>query len=120
VTETTPAEDCIFCRIVAGDIPADIVDRSDHAVAFRDLSPQAPVHVLVIPRDHIENAATVEDTDAAVLADMIVMARRVAQKEGVADSGYRLVFNVGEDATISVPHLHLHVIGGRAMSWPPG
>jgi len=120
VSETTPAKDCIFCRIVAGEIPADIVDRTEHSVAFRDLSPQAPVHLLVIPRRHIENAATVEDTDAAVVADMITAARRVAQNEGVAHSGYRLVFNVGEDATNSVPHLHLHVIGGRAMSWPPG
>jgi histidine triad (HIT) family protein len=120
VSGTTEPETCIFCRIVSGDVPADIVDRSDHAVAFRDLNPQAPVHVLVIPRRHIENAATVETGDADVLADMIVMARRVAEKENVAESGYRLVFNVGEDATNSVPHLHLHVIGGRAMAWPPG
>ncbi|HEY7948320.1 MAG TPA: histidine triad nucleotide-binding protein [Acidimicrobiales bacterium] len=120
MSETTTAEDCIFCRIVAGDIPADVVDRSVHSVAFRDLSPQAPVHVLVIPRRHIENAATVEESDAEVLADMITAAGRVARNEGVADSGYRLVFNVGEDATNSVPHLHLHVIGGRAMTWPPG
>jgi len=120
VSETTTAPDCIFCRIVAEQLPADIVDRSDHAIAFRDLNPQAPVHVLVIPRRHIENAATVQDTDAAVVADMIVMARRVATSEGVADSGYRLVFNVGDDATNTVPHLHLHVVGGRALSWPPG
>jgi histidine triad (HIT) family protein len=120
VSATSTPEDCLFCRIVAGDVPADIVDRSDHAVAFRDLNRQAPVHVLVIPRRHIENAATVEATDADVLADMVVLARAVAQSQGVAESGYRLVFNVGEDATNSVAHLHLHVIGGRPMSWPPG
>jgi histidine triad (HIT) family protein len=120
VSDTAAAGDCIFCRIVTGDVPADIVDRSDHAVAFRDLSPQAPVHILVIPRRHIENAATVEHGDAEVIADMVVMARRAAESEGVAETGYRLVFNVGEDATNSIPHLHLHVLGGRPMRWPPG
>ena len=120
VSDPSASGDCIFCRIAAGDLPADIVARSDHAVAFRDLSPQAPVHVLVIPRHHIENAATVEHSDAEVMADMVVMARRVAHNEGIAERGYRLVFNVGEDATNSVPHLHLHLLGGRAMSWPPG
>jgi histidine triad (HIT) family protein len=120
VSDASATGDCIFCRIVAGDLPADIVDRSDHSVAFRDLNPQAPVHVLVIPRRHIENAATVELTDAEVIADMVVTARRVAQDQGVERSGYRLVFNVGDDATNTVPHLHLHVLGGRAMTWPPG
>jgi histidine triad (HIT) family protein len=120
VSASAEPGDCIFCRIVAGDLPADILDRSDQAIAFRDLSPQAPVHALVIPRRHIENAATVEVADAAVVADMVVLARRVAQTQGIAESGYRLVFNVGEDATNSVPHLHLHVLGGRAMTWPPG
>jgi histidine triad (HIT) family protein len=120
VSDASASGDCIFCRIVAGDLPADIVDRSDHAIAFRDLSPQTPVHVLVIPRRHIDNAATVEQTDADVLADMVVLARRVAQAEGIADRGYRLVFNVGEDAANSVPHLHLHVLGGRAMTGPLG
>jgi histidine triad (HIT) family protein len=120
VSDTSTSGDCIFCRIVAGDIPADIIDRSDLAIAFRDLSPQAPVHVLVIPRRHIENAATVELTDADAMADMVVLAGRVAEAEGIAERGYRLVFNVGEDAANSVPHLHLHVLGGRAMTWPPG
>jgi histidine triad (HIT) family protein len=120
VSDTAATGDCIFCRIVTGDLPADILDRSDHAVAFRDLSPQAPVHVLIIPRRHIEDAATVEQTDADVMADMVVMARRVATSEGIAETGYRLVFNVGEDATRSVPHLHLHLLGGRPMTWPPG
>ena len=120
MSDTAAPADCIFCRIVAGDLPADIVDRSDLAVAFRDLNPQAPVHVLVIPRRHIDNAATVEGDDAEVIADMVVTARRVAQDQGIAERGYRLVFNVGDDATNTVPHLHLHVLGGRAMTWPPG
>jgi len=114
------SNDCIFCRIVAGELPADIVGRSEHAMAFRDRNPQAPVHVLVIPRRHVDNAATVEPDGGPELADMVVLARRVAEDEGVAESGYRLVFNVGEDATNTVPHLHLHVLGGRRMTWPPG
>jgi histidine triad (HIT) family protein len=120
VSDTAATGDCIFCRIVTGDVPADIVDRSDHALAFRDQSPQAPVHILVIPRRHIEDAATVELADAEVLADMLVLARGAAVSEGIAETGYRLVFNVGEDATNSVPHLHLHVLGGRSLKWPPG
>lgn len=116
---TSPA-DCIFCRIVSGDVPGDIVLTSDHAVAFCDLDPQAPVHVLVVPRHHVDNAATVTHDDAEVLADLFVTARRVAEELGVAESGYRLVLNVGDDALNSVPHLHVHVLGGRRLGWPPG
>ncbi len=116
VSDTSAPGDCIFCRIVAGELPADIIEHSDSVLAFRDLNPQAPVHVLVVPRRHIENAATVEATDAQVVTDMVVTARRVAEAEGIAQSGYRLVFNVGEDAANRVPHLHLHVLGGRAMT----
>ena len=109
------AGDCIFCKIAAGELPADVVHETDHTIAFRDLHPQAPVHVLVIPRRHIDNASTVTAGDAEVVADLLVAARRVAADAGVADSGYRLVFNVGEDAANSVPHLHLHVLGGRRL-----
>jgi histidine triad (HIT) family protein len=112
--------DCLFCRIVAGEIPADVVHRTDHTVAFRDVNPQAPVHVLVVPRRHIDNAAVLEPGDADVLVDMFAAARDVAAAEGIAERGYRLVFNVGEDASNSVPHLHLHVLGGRRLAWPPG
>jgi len=108
--------DCVFCRIVAGELPSDIVESSDRALAFRDLSPQAPVHVLVVPRRHIEDAAALEQADAEVLADMVVLARAVARSQGIADSGYRLVFNVGADAFNSVDHLHLHVIGGHPLT----
>jgi histidine triad (HIT) family protein len=120
VSDSSDSGDCIFCRIVAGELPAEIVESSEHAIAFSDLSPQAPVHVLVIPRRHIENAATVDAGDAEVIADMMVMARRVAESRGIAERGYRLIFNVGEDAANSIPHLHLHVLGGRPMPWPAG
>ena len=111
---------CVFCRIVAGEVPAEVVHRTEHTVAFRDIEPQAPVHVLVVPRRHVENAATVTHDDAEVMADLIVAARRVAEEMGVAESGYRLVMNVGDDALNSVPHLHVHVLGGRRLGWPPG
>jgi len=111
---------CVFCGIVAGEVPGDVVLRTEHAVAFRDLNPQAPVHVLVVPRRHIEDAAALGPDDAGVLADLFVAARRVAEDEGIAERGYRLLFNVGEDASTSVPHLHLHLVGGRRLAWPPG
>jgi histidine triad (HIT) family protein len=113
-------QSCIFCAIASGTVPAEMVGSTERTVAFRDLNPQAPMHVLVIPRRHIENAATVSDADGDLLTEMVVAAREVAESQGVAQSGYRLVFNVGEDAQNSVPHLHLHVLGGRVMSWPPG
>lgn len=121
-SETAPTSNCIFCRIVAGTLPAEVVHETEHTVAFRDINPAAPVHVLVVPREHVENAAAVEPEHAEVLATMLAAAREVAHSEGIgaADRGYRLIFNVGPDALNSVPHLHLHVIGGRVLSWPPG
>lgn len=113
-------ETCIFCAIADGTVPADVVHSTERTVAFRDRSPQAPVHVLVVPRRHIDNAATVTAPDGDVVGELLVAARQVAEAEGVADSGYRLVFNVGDDAANTVPHLHLHVLGGRPMGWPPG
>jgi histidine triad (HIT) family protein len=113
---------CLFCRIVVGKIPAAVVAETpgmDGVLAFRDVAPQAPTHVLVIPKRHIVNASTVTAADAVVVANLITTAREVAAIEGIAESGYRLVFNVGEDSGNSVPHLHLHVIGGRQMGWPP-
>jgi histidine triad (HIT) family protein len=114
--------DCLFCGIVAGEVPATVVHESERTVAFRDLSPVAPVHVLVVPRAHIENASSIGPEHAADLAAMLVAAREVAEAEeiGGPERGYRLVFNVGRDSANSVPHLHLHVIGGRPMTWPPG
>jgi histidine triad (HIT) family protein len=117
--ETSPS-DCLFCKILAGQIPSTEVLSTDRTYAFRDISPSAPTHVLVIPREHVENAAAITSEHADLLVAMVTTAQQVADQEGVADSGYRLVFNVGEDALNSVPHLHLHVIGGRKLGWPPG
>jgi histidine triad (HIT) family protein len=115
-------QDCLFCGIVAGSIPAEIVYEDATVIGFRDIAPQAPTHVLVIPRHHITNAAEVEAGDGHVLEAMVLAAQSVADAEGIAapDRGFRLVMNVGPDALNSVPHLHLHVLGGRAMTWPPG
>lgn len=113
-------DSCLFCRIVAGELPANVVLETDGTIAFRDINPQAPTHVLIIPKTHIESAATVGHYHGAVLADLVTAAQQVAADEGIADSGYRLVFNVGRDAGNTVPHLHLHVLGGRNLSWPPG
>jgi len=112
--------DCLFCKIVAGDVPSEEVVSSEATYAFRDINPGAPTHVLVVPRRHIESAATLTTDDAATLAEVIATAQEVARQEGIADKGYRLVFNVGDDALNSVPHLHLHVLGGKRLGWPPG
>jgi histidine triad (HIT) family protein len=112
--------DCLFCKIVAGDIPATKVLETDGSLAFRDLNPQAPTHVLVIPKEHVTHAGELTRQHGDLLGDLFETAAKVAEQDGVAEAGYRLVFNVGEDSGNSVPHLHLHVIGGRRMSWPPG
>lgn len=109
--------ECIFCRIARGEIPATIVARNSEAVAFRDLNPQAPTHILVIPLVHADSAAT---ADAATLGGVTALATEVARSEGLEDGGYRLVTNIGRDGGQSVGHLHVHVLGGRAMRWPPG
>ena len=109
---------CIFCRIVAGTIPATLVASNAHGVAFRDLHPQAPSHLLVIPRRHVASLA--EATDAAELGALMLLAAEVARADGLAETGYRVVANTGDDGGQTVHHLHLHVLGGRAMHWPPG
>jgi len=112
--------DCLFCRIVAGEIPADMVHQDERAIAFRDINPQAPVHVLVIPRDHLESLDEAGLRDEALLGHLLRVAARVANDEGLSEGGYRAVINTGAGAGQSVFHLHLHVIGGRTLSWPPG
>ena len=112
--------DCLFCRIVAGEIPSTEVASTERTYAFRDVEPQAPTHVLVIPKEHVQDAAAVTAEHGDLLAEVLTTAQAVARSEGIAESGYRLVFNVGEDALNSVPHLHLHVVGGRRLGWPPG
>lgn len=114
-----PDPNCIFCKIVAGEIPAEVVYASELTIAFRDVNPQAPTHVLVVPRDHYENAAELSHWAPAESADLLATAREVAAKEGL-ESGYRMVFNTGVDAGQTVFHAHLHVLGGRTMEWPPG
>ncbi len=109
---------CLFCKIAAGEIPADVVLSTDGAVAFRDINPQAPTHVLVIPRDHHVNAAATAAADPASAAHLLEVAAQVASAEGLDD--YRLVFNTGAGVGQTVFHTHLHVLGGRAMTWPPG
>jgi histidine triad (HIT) family protein len=111
-------DDCLFCRIVAGDIPADLIAQTDDAVAFRDVNPQAPTHVLVVPRSHFPDAAALADGEPDTLASLVRVARDVADADGLDD--YRLVFNTGPGAGQTVFHTHLHVLGGRAMPWPPG
>lgn len=112
--------DCLFCRIVAGEIPSEQVLATEHAYAFRDINPGAPVHVLVVPRRHIDSLAALTPADAATLAGLFSAVQDVADKEGVSGTGYRVVANVGADAGMAVGHLHFHVFGGQAMSWPPG
>jgi histidine triad (HIT) family protein len=116
----TAMSDCLFCAIAAGDIPADVVHSDDRVIAFRDIAPQAPVHVIVIPRDHHDNAADIAAADASLAADLLRVAGKVAAQEGVAESGYRIVTNTGEGAGQSVRHVHFHVLGGRGLAWPPG
>ena len=111
--------DCLFCGIASGEVPAARVLETSRTLAFRDINPQAPVHVLVIPRDHHRDLAAVA-ADEGLLAEIATQAHQVAVAEGVADTGYRVVFNTGGHAGQTVDHVHAHVLGGRPMSWPPG
>jgi histidine triad (HIT) family protein len=111
---------CIFCRIAAGEIPARIVLQNEHVVAFHDLNPEAPVHVLVVPRRHIENVRSAEPGDVTVLGEVLLACRQVAEICETAGPGYRVVLNNGAEAGQSVDHLHAHVLGGRPLEWPPG
>lgn len=110
----------IFTKIINREIPADIVHEDDHCLAFRDVSPQAPTHVLVIPKKPIVSLEHLEQEDAALLGYMWLTIQKVARQEGLAEGGYRVVVNCGKDGGQSVDHLHFHVLGGRSLSWPPG
>lgn len=111
---------CVFCRLAAGEIPASKVLENEHVVAFHDLNPQAPVHVLVIPRAHIISVGSAAPEDAVVLGAVLLACQEVARQCGVQHSGYRVVLNTNADAGQSVDHLHAHVLGGRVLAWPPG
>jgi histidine triad (HIT) family protein len=112
--------DCLFCKIVAGEIPSKPVAQSERAYAFYDIAPQAPVHVLVVSRDHITSADEIASSHGGIVDDMMMLAQEVAELKGIRESGYRLVFNIGNDGQMTVAHLHMHVLGGRQMEWPPG
>ena len=115
-----PNSNCLFCKILNGDIPADIIYESETAIAFRDLNPQAPTHVLIIPRKHIATINDITDEDQALVGGLYSAAREIAAAEGFAEEGYRAVMNCNEGAGQTVFHIHLHLLGGRALRWPPG
>lgn len=111
---------CIFCRIIAKEVPAEFLHNDDLVVAIRDLYPKAPTHLLLLPREHIASAANLTDADAPMLGRLFAVAAKLAAEAGIVGSGFRLVTNAGEGAGQSVPHLHFHLLGGRTMKWPPG
>ena len=112
--------ECLFCRIVAEEFPATKVHEDDLIIAIRDIHPAAPVHLLLVPREHIESALDLTDLDARLVGRLVAVAANLARSAGIADGGYRLVVNAGVDGGQTVNHLHLHLLGGRAMQWPPG
>ena len=112
--------DCLFCKIVAGDIAADIVFESDTAIAFRDINPQAPTHILIVPRQHIATINDIDDEQQVLVGSLFAAAKSIAADEGLADDGYRVVMNCNEAAGQTVFHIHLHLLGGRTLTWPPG
>ena len=114
------SENCLFCKIAAGEIPSTQVYSDEHIVAFRDISPAAPQHILLIPRKHIQSVAALTKDDSALMGHLLVMARHIATEAGVAETGFRCVLNTGEDGGQTVGHLHLHLVAGRQMAWPPG
>jgi len=116
--DSAAAQDCLFCTIIAGDIDADLVHQSERSLAFRDVNPQAPTHVLVVPRRHHRDVGALAGADPQALADLVAVATTVAEREGL--DGWRVVFNTGAEAGQSVFHCHAHVLGGRTLGWPPG
>ena len=114
------SEDCLFCQLINGDIKADVVYVDDDVFAFRDISPQAPVHILVIPKQHIATINDADDSHTTLLGRLVLTAQAIAKREGLAENGYRLVMNCNQDGGQAVFHIHLHLLGGRALTWPPG
>lgn len=115
-----PQDDCLFCKIADGSMEAEVVHEDEDVLAFRDINPQAPTHILIIPRKHVASVDDLEDDDASLVGQLHLAARDLAREEGIADDGYRLVVNAGRGAGQSVFHIHLHLLGGRSFSWPPG
>mgnify|MGYP001206112972 FL=1 len=113
-------DDCLFCKIVAGDIPADKVFENNNIYAFRDIDPKAPTHILIIPKEHISTTNDLDKSHKMLVGEIMLTAKEIAGQEGIADSGYRTVFNCNQDGGQAVYHIHLHLLGGRHMNWPPG
>jgi len=113
-------DNCLFCKIVAGDIPADILYETDNVLAFRDINPQAPFHALIIPKKHIATINHLENEDAALVGQLYLAAKQLAEQEGFVERGYRTVMNCGEEGGQTIYHIHLHVLAGRSLTWPPG
>jgi histidine triad (HIT) family protein len=112
--------DCIFCRIVRKEIPGDIVYEDDNVLVFKDIDPKAPVHILIIPKDHIPGVLDLEERHKELMGHILIVASNLAAKTGIDESGFRIVLNAGEDAGQAVSHIHFHLLGGRALTWPPG
>ena len=112
--------DCLFCKIAAGEIPSAKVYEDDLVYAFRDIDPQAPQHILLIPRKHLKSVLELTAEDAGLIAHMFEVVQIITKEQGIAEDGFRLVFNTGENGQQSVPHLHMHILGGRMLQWPPG
>lgn len=111
---------CIFCKIIKGEIASQKVYEDSKFIAFKDIQPKAPVHILIIPRKHIPTLQKLQESDAEMVGEIILLANKIAQENNIAESGYRLVFNCNRDAGQAVFHIHLHLLGGRALGWPPG
>ena len=114
------SDTCLFCKIIKGTIPANIVIQTEHALAFRDINPQAPVHVLIIHKVHIASCRDLNEENVHYLSEIAYLAQKVAEKENITEDGYRWVINTGDNGGQTVDHIHLHLIGGRQMNWPPG
>ena len=112
--------DCLFCKIIKGEIPSAKVYEDDKVYAFRDIEPQAPVHVLIIPKEHIASANELTEENASIVGHIFAVAAKIAKEEGIAEGGYRIVNNCGQDGGQTVGHLHFHMLGGRSLAWPPG
>jgi histidine triad (HIT) family protein len=112
--------ECLFCRVVQRTLPAEIVAEDHSVLAFKDINPQAPTHILIVPKTHIPTVTALTEATASVVSEAVTMANRLAKQQGISDTGFRLVINAGPQAGQSVSHLHLHLLGGRTMKWPPG
>lgn len=112
--------DCIFCKIIKGDIPCDKVYEDDKVIAFKDINPEAPVHVLIIPKEHISSVNDLSESNCDVISHIFITAKNIAKNMGINESGYRIVNNCGEDGGQTVHHIHFHMLGGRSLNWPPG